>query len=139
MTREQLPATIDLDAIEAAMLQLPQAPCPVRHHFGPGVYIREVTLPAGAFVVGHAHRDENLNLMLKGRVALLGADGRLHEVSAPYMVIAPAGRKAAYVIEEAVWCNVYGTDETDIAKLEEMYVQKSDAALRHEALEQEVL
>ena len=35
--------------LEKEMLEMPQADCPVAHHFGPGIYIREVTLPAGIF------------------------------------------------------------------------------------------
>ena len=39
------------DQVEAAFLEQPQADCPVTHRFGPGIYIREVLLPRGAYVV----------------------------------------------------------------------------------------
>ena len=35
----------DVEKLEAAFLEQEQADCPVQHHFGPGVYIREVVLP----------------------------------------------------------------------------------------------
>ena len=58
--------------LEKEMLGMPQADCPVAHHFGPGIYIREVTLPAGIFAVGHTQRYEHLNIMLTGKVAIIG-------------------------------------------------------------------
>ena len=51
------------DQVEAAFLEQPQADCPVTHRFGPGIYIREVLLPRGAYVVGHAHKTVHLNIM----------------------------------------------------------------------------
>ena len=34
-----------IEKVESHLLDLPQVECPVVHHFGPGIYIREVTLP----------------------------------------------------------------------------------------------
>ena len=36
----------DVLRLESAFLKEEQVDCPVTHHFGPGVYIREVLLPA---------------------------------------------------------------------------------------------
>lgn len=125
-----LMATTDMDVLEAAMLAQPQTECQVAHHFGPGIYIREVRIPAGLLVIGHSHRDESLNIMLAGKMALL-ADGEISIVEAPFMKVTLPGRKVGYAIEDTVWQNVYATNETDIAKLEEMYVDKSPAWLAH--------
>lgn len=119
----------DLDQAEEIMLAWPQAETPVTNHFGPGVYIREAFLPAGALIIGHHHNDETLNVMLSGRVALLVA-GEVSIIEAPYMLVSPAGRKAAYVLEDTVWQNVYATTERDIAKLEATYVTPSEAWVR---------
>jgi hypothetical protein len=124
-------ATVDADALEIALLAQPQVECPVTHHFGPGIYIREVRIPAGALVVGHSHRDENLNVMLAGKMALL-VDGQISVVEAPFMKVALPGRKVAYAIEETVWQNVYATDETDLDILEARYINKSPAWIAHQ-------
>lgn len=113
--------------IESAMLALPQAGCPVIHHFGPGLYVREVNIPAGVTAVGHAQRFEHLNIMLKGRVLMFREDGSTSEVSAPALFVGPPGRKIGYVLEDVVWLNVYATDETDVEKLERTYLDKSTA------------
>ena len=96
-----------------------EEPCPVVHHFGPGIYIREVTLPAGALVVGKTHRHAHMNLMLRGKLELHDeATGANRVLEAPQMFVSPPGRKVARIIDTVVWHNVYATEERDIEKLE---------------------
>lgn len=111
--------------LEKEMLGMPQADCPVAHHFGPGIYIREVTLPAGIFAVGHAQKYEHLNIMLTGKVAIVD-DGAVRVLEAPMIFTGKPGRKVGYVLETCVWQNVYATEETDIDTLEAYYLDKSE-------------
>lgn len=117
----------DIDELEQLMMTLPQVECPTTHYFGPGVCIREALIPAGTFVIGHAHKHESMNIMLKGRLALRTPDGDVWEVTPPLIMTTGQGRKAAYALEETVWWNVFATDETDVAKIEEQFITKSDA------------
>lgn len=116
---------ISVPQLEREMLQMPQADAPVIHRFGPGIYIREVLLPAGTLAIGHAQRFEHTNLMITGVVAMLGDDGAVTVLRAPLFFIGKPGRKVGYVIEDTVWQNIYATDERDIDKLEEMFLDKS--------------
>ena len=128
-------ATVEkLNSIEKKLLNLPQVDCPVRHHFGPGLYIREVTLPTGAIVMGHAHKSDNMNIMLKGKMLLLGIDGSVKELVAPQTFVNPPGRKVAYILEEVIWQNVHATEETNLEILEDMFVEKSQVWLEHQEL-----
>lgn len=111
--------------LEKEMLGMPQADCPVAHHFGPGIYIREVTLPAGIFAVGHAQKYEHLNIMLTGKVAIVD-NGAVRVLEAPMIFTGKPGRKVGYVLETCVWQNVYATEETDIDALEAYYLDKSE-------------
>ena len=111
--------------LEKEMLGMPQADCPVAHHFGPGIYIREVTLPAGIFAVGHAQKYEHLNIMLTGKVAIVD-DGAVRVLEAPMIFTGKPGRKVGYVLETCVWQNVYATEETNIDALEAYYLDKSE-------------
>lgn len=115
-----------IERLEGAMLQLPQAECPVVHHFGPGIYIREVTMPADIFAIGHEQRFEHLNIMLKGAVAVVTDTGELKVLRAPLIYVGQPGRKVGFVLEEVVWQNVYATEERDIEKLEAMFLRKSE-------------
>lgn len=116
-----------VERLEAHLLDLPQAECPVVHHFGPGTYIREVTLPAGVLAIGHAQRFEQLNIMLTGKVAVIGDDGQVKLLQAPMIFVGPPGRKVGYVLETCTWLNVYATDERDVDTLEAMFLDKSAA------------
>lgn len=120
------------DGIEARMLEAPQVECPVVHHFGPGVYIREVTMPAGAFVLGHRHKFLHTNILIQGKLKFMCEDGVVREFSAPMVMQGKPGRKLAYILEDTIWQNVYATDETDVEKLEEMLLDKSEAWHLHE-------
>lgn len=125
----ELTAPVDAtEQIEAQLLQLPQVECPVLHHFGPGVYIREVRMPAGTFAIGHRQKEPHLNVLLSGKVAMLGEDGVPRVVSAPLMYSGSPGRKMGYILEDVVWQNIYSTDETNIEKLEERFLDKSNAS-----------
>jgi hypothetical protein len=115
------------------MLKHDQADCPVVHHFGPGVYMREVKIPAGALAVGHHQNFDHMNVLLKGRLTVVNDDGSTSELAAPMMFVGRPGRKIGYIHEDVVWLNIYATDETDIEKLEATLVTKSQAVLEHQA------
>lgn len=118
---------IYVDSVEEALLSTPQVDCPVVHHFGPGIYIREVNLPAGALCVGHAQKHEHMNLMLKGAVAMLTDDGNVSVLRAPLMFVGKPGRKIGLILEDVVWQNIYATEERDVDTLERTLLDKSPA------------
>jgi len=122
----------EMEQVEAALLRMPgQVECPVEHFFAPGVYCRQTTMPAGSVVIGHEHRTEHLNMVLKGRAVVL-VDGVRHEIRAPYVVTSqPGTRKIALVLEDLVWLTVHPTEERDLEKLEEMLIVKSSSFLEH--------
>ena len=105
--------------------------CPVQHLFGPNIYIRQVSMPKGAFVIGHAHKQESINMLLSGSMALIEG-GMVRVIDAPYFFVGQPGRKVAYILEDCLFQNIFSTPETDIDKLEEMFVDKSEAFLELE-------
>ena len=109
---------------EATVAQ-PQVQCEEKHHFGPNIYIKEVTMPAGALIIGKHHRMEHLCNMVSGRMFILQDDGSKKELVAPMTFMAQPGRKVAYIVETVVFQNIYSTSETDIEKLENMCVDNS--------------
>jgi hypothetical protein len=113
-----------IERLASVMLAQPQAECPVAHFFAPGVYIRQVTLKAGTFAIGHHQKTEHVNVMLSGVVALVTEDG-VKELRAPLVYIGQPGRKVGYILEDTVWLNVYATNERDIETLEATFLEKS--------------
>jgi hypothetical protein len=114
-----------LDNLAVAVKQAPQVECKESHHFGPNIYIKEVTLPAGSVIVGKYHRHEHLCNMVSGRMIVVDSEGNRTELIAPMTFMAKSGRKIAYIIETVVFQNIFSTSETDIQKLEDMIVDNS--------------
>jgi len=117
---------MSLDAPEQAMLQLPQVECSVVHHFGPGVCIREVFMPAGTLAIGHKQKFEHPNIMLPGKVLVANDDGTTQVLTAPMIFTGKPGRKIGYVMEDMVWQNVYATDLKDASAVEDFFIEKSE-------------
>lgn len=113
-----------VNSLQSFMLDLPQVKCEVFHRFAPGIYVREVTAPAGTLAVGHWQKTEHLNIMLKGRVTVLNDDGTTTELVAPMIFVGKPGRKIGLIHEDMVWQNIYATTETDVEKLEEIFLDK---------------
>lgn len=103
----------------------PQIKCEEKHHFGPNLYIKELTMPTGALIIGKHHRMEHLCNMVSGRMIVMDEQGNKKELVAPMTFMAKPGRKIAYIIETVVFQNIYSTPETDIEKLENMCVDNS--------------
>lgn len=121
-----------VQTLEKHFLNEKQADCPVTHIFAPNIYIRQVFIPAGTFSIGHYQTTEHLNIMLKGRVTIVNEDGSHTELTAPQTFVAKPGRKIGYIHEDMIWQNVYSTDETDVEKLEAMFLKKSITWQEHQ-------
>jgi hypothetical protein len=121
-----------VDHLLAQVEQMPQVDCQTKHYFGPSIYIREVTMPAGTVVIGKPHRKEHMCVMLQGRMVVVLGDGTKQELVAPLTFVGSAGRKVAYILETTVFQNILATDETDIEVLENMLVDNTQPALEGE-------
>ena len=108
------------------LVDVPQNPCSVIHRFGPGLYIREVHIPAGTFAIGHEQRLEHMNVFVKGAVRMLNADGTTTDMVAPMTFVGKPGRKCGLILEDMIWQNIYATDVTDIDELEATYLIKPE-------------
>ena len=107
------------DAIISEGRDVGPASCPVKHHFAPGSYGREMTLPAGLVVVGKIHKHAHINVISKGRVQVFTEQEGVLELAAPYtFVSSPGTKRVVHVLEETVWTTVHVTDKTDLAEIE---------------------
>jgi len=121
-----------IEEVENQLLDLPQVEAPVRNMFAPGVYIREITMYAGSVVIGHEHKTEHFNIILTGKAKVV-QDDKTSIIQAPDIFVSKPGvRKVLHIIEDMVWATVHPTKETDLTKLEEEIIQKSDVWLYHE-------
>jgi hypothetical protein len=94
--------------------------------FSDGLYLREVKMPAGSFVVGFEHKTEHFNVMLQGHLVMINEDGTTTDFIAPQTFSAPPGRKIAYIVEDVVWQNIFPANTRDIDELEDRLLNKSE-------------
>lgn len=109
---------VRLDDVEVAHAALPQVECPVRHAFTPGLYIREITMPAGTVVTSATHKTRHPFIISKGRVRVVSESEGAVEYEAPHRGITePGTRRLLLVIEETVWTTFHPTQKTDVEEI----------------------
>jgi hypothetical protein len=112
--------------IQSKIAEIPQIECPVEHYFSAGVYTRKMFIPAGTIIVGKTHRFQTTNIIAQGDITVLTTKG-MTRFKAPDVVISEAGiKKVGYAHKDTVWINVHPTDETDLEKIEELFIIKED-------------
>lgn len=114
-------------------MKRPQVDLETRHHFAPGIYVRELRIPAGVCLTGAVHKTEHLNICLRGILRVVSATMPDKVVRGGDIFVSPPGTKrAAYVEEDAIWLTVHATEETDIETLESMLVHNDRAQIEFE-------
>ncbi len=108
-------------AFQAVLEPLEQVDCPLTHTFAPGMYAREILLPADIFIVGKIHKHAHLNIVTRGLVTVVTEFGRrlIDARERPVTFTSDAGTKRAlYVHEETVWTTIHAVHSTDLAEIE---------------------
>lgn len=113
--------------LEAVVQQLPQCEIGIKHYFADGVYLREMSAPAGAVITGKIHKHSQINVLSQGSMSVVLGD-KTERVSAPFTISAPAGSKRAFFCHtDCVWSTILGTRETDPDKIEAEMTTNSEA------------
>ena len=94
------------------------------HFFAPGVYVRQVTIPAGSILTGKIHKTKHVSIISCGHVTVATERG-IQDIRGPYTFInEPGEKRALYVHETVVWTTIHPTDETDLKKIEELVIAR---------------
>ena len=122
---------IKLFRLEMECKQLEQVECLIEHVFSDGIYSRVMKAPAGTFIIGKRHRFKTLNIMTKGKALVyIGDNKKAKEINAPYTFVSePLTRKMAFFLEDSEWINVHPTEETDVDKIEELFIMPEEEYL----------
>lgn len=125
-----------IQAFEAWLTQHPEAvqgdseQFPLVHRFAPGVYVREIFIPAGSLLTGKLHKQAHPVFLMQGAIRVYTEGGGMQELVAPLVFIAPAGTKrAALALEDTVWVTVHATSSTDLEAIEAEVIAPSFEAL----------
>ena len=121
-----------IEQAEGRLLDLPQLEMPLTHRFAPGVYLREIFMPAGAIVIGQQHKTEHFNIVVSGKLNVM-INGKVERLEAPCIFKSGVDvRKVLYILEDTRWLTVHPTEETDLLKLEDLLILKSPTFVRHQ-------
>jgi len=112
-------------SLEDELRKHEQLDLPVKHFFAPGLYVREIFMPAGSVVTGKIHKHAHFNVILAGKVTVSTEFG-VEEYEAPCRFVSePGTKRAVYVHEDCIWQTFHPTDKTDLAEIEEDVIAPS--------------
>lgn len=118
--------------LETAMLCIPaeqrgESAFVTKHHFAPGVYMRELFIPKGAVLTGKIHKTEHLNILSQGDLTVWTEDGMKRLKASTVIKSQPGMKRVGYAHEDSVWITVHHNpeNEQDIEKLEARLVTNS--------------
>jgi len=86
--------------------------CFLEHFFSDKIYIRQLTMPGGAFVKGERHKTTHLNCIIKGKVIVYDmVNEKLVALDATYKPIifeSKAGvSKTLYIHQKTIWQTIH--------------------------------
>lgn len=118
-----------VEALQAAMREMPQAELETLHHFADGMYARVLPRPAGTLIVGKVHKREHFYIVAKGRVRVTTDEGVRDVCAGSVVVSRPGTKRAVYALEDSVCLTVHRTDRTDLDEIEAELVEPDPTAL----------
>lgn len=140
---EVAPATTDfptreqITRLQSAMVPL-QCEQPVPgHHFAPGMYLRELTVPAGMVIVGKIHKHAHFLLVISGLARVVSEFGD-EIVGAGYIAVSQPGvKRVVHAIEEThfVTVHVNKEDSQDLEFIEAEHIEPEVMGLVSDAHE----
>lgn len=115
-TREQILT------LERFILDGPQVETPTQHFFSPGIYAREMFIPAGTVLTGAVHKTEHL-VQFVGDITVL-TDGGMQRLTGRHTFVSKPGAKRVGYAHADTWCTgFFATNKTDVEELENDLVE----------------
>jgi hypothetical protein len=111
------PSREQIERLQAHMLPNATAMPEAVHHFAPGMYGREFSMPAGMLVVGKVHKHGHIMMVVKGRATVLDEFGR-YEVAAGFVQASRPGAKRVVLAHEDTTFVTVHLNPTDTKNLD---------------------
>lgn len=86
------PSLESIQTLQNALAPMPQVDTTLTHLFAPGMYVRNLAIPAGTVVVGKMHRHSHPVMLTKGETTIL-TDNGMERITAPHVWISQPGAK----------------------------------------------
>ena len=94
------------------------------HHFAPGIYGRQMDIPAGAVIVGKIHKHAHINVITKGTIKVVTEFGNDVYIAPKIWVSEPGTKRAVYALEDTQWLTIHAneTNSQDLSELERQVI-----------------
>ena len=110
--------------LQAAMVPIQcEQPEPI-HRFAPGMYMRELTVPAGMLIVGKTHRHDHFLMVMSGKAEVVSEFGR-EIVEAGHISMSKAGvKRIVLAIEDTRFITIHhnASDSQDLEVVEAEHI-----------------
>lgn len=114
-----------IDAIEAGIASENQVSCPVKDLFTPGLYSREVFIPAGTYLTSKIHKTEHPYVVSLGKISVFTEEDGEVLIEAPFRgVTKPGTRRVLYAHTDVIWTTWHVTDKTTVEEVEDEIIEK---------------
>jgi len=117
MLLSEKPTREQIDRLECLILAGEQVETPMKHYFSPGLYAREMFIPAGTVLTGAVHKLEHLALFV-GDITVW-TEGGMARLTGHHTFVSKPGAKRVGFAHADTWCTgFFPTDKTDILEIE---------------------
>lgn len=99
----------------------------IKHHFSSGVYAKETRIPAGQWLVSHAHEFDHLSILASGTVEVI-VDNSQKIITGPACLTIQANKHhGVKAITDSVWFCVHATECTDESEVDQVLISSVNA------------
>lgn len=125
-----VPTKEQIDRLQAAMVQMPQAEgITTEHYFVPGMYCRKLFRPAGTLIVGKVHKQPHFFLCAKGEIIAWTEKGMRKLRAGDVVESQPGTKRVTLATMDSIGITFHKTDETDLDKIEAELIEPDETAL----------
>jgi len=118
----------DVQALQDAMLEMPQYEPPTNHLFHGGMYCRQVWRPAGCTIVGKVHKKEHFYVVVSGTICVTTDDG-VQTVTGPKVLCSrPGTKRAVYAVTDALCMTFHVADAQTVEEAEDELVEPDNSS-----------
>lgn len=123
-----VPSREQIDRLQSAMLEMPQADLKTQHFFSPGVYVRRVWRPAGTVIVGKVHKKHHIFMCAAGEI-IAWTDGGMRRLQAGDVVeCSPGTKRVTFATQDSIGVTIHRTDLVDLEEIEAELIEPEPAA-----------
>lgn len=110
-TAQEIRPIEEIDKIEAAMMEFPSVEMPLVHLFTPGLYLRQITMPAGTLLTSMKHLTEHPFFVLSGEIEVRSETENIKYCGPCMGVTLPGTKRLLYAITDTVWVTVHANPD----------------------------